>query len=310
MSNTENLWDEQLLWAKAELYMEEARKYERDTWLFPFWSTLSLEMLARAALSHIHPVLLASSNDRDCINLLYALNQSDKLTSTPIPRSIDISEVFSRCEQLIPEFVKEHQKFCNGLLGMRNEELHSGGVPFSDLDVQKWLPRYYECCTVLLTSLGKVLEDLVGKEEAEAGGRMIEAINDQAAKEVVGEIKAFAKVWESKSESDRKAASALAQSTSKRSEGHVVKCPACESSALLRGEQISSLPDEIGDDAIITREVILPTSFECSACGLRIQGHNKLHAAGLSSTFTKTAAHDPIEYYGIEYDYYEPDYND
>ena len=203
MSSTENLWDEQLLWAKAELYMDEARKYERNTFCFPFGRTLSLEMLARAALSHIHPVLLASSNDRDCVNLLYALGQSDKLASTPTPRSIDISEVFSRCEQLIPEFVKEHQKFCNGLLGMRNEELHSGGVPFNDLDVQKWLPRYYECCSILLTVLGKTLK-LVGKEEAEAGSSMIEAINDQAAKEVIGEIKAFAKVWESRNEQEAK----------------------------------------------------------------------------------------------------------
>jgi predicted RNA-binding Zn-ribbon protein involved in translation (DUF1610 family) len=109
---------------------------------------------------------------------------------------------------------------------------------------------------------------------------------------------------------ERKAASSLAQSVAKRSEGHVVKCPACASNALLRGERIAYLPDEVGDDAIVTRDVILPTSFECSACGLRIQGHNKLHAAGLSSTFTKTDVHDPIEYYGIERDYYEPDYND
>jgi hypothetical protein len=309
MSSTENLWDEQLLWAKAGLYVEEAQKYERDSWLFSFWATLSLEMLARAALSHIHPVLLASSNDRDCMNLLYALNQTDKLASPLTPRSIDISEVFSRCEQLIPEFVKEHQKFCNGLLGMRNEELHSGGTPFNDLDVQKWLPRFYECCTVLLAALGKTLEDLVGKEEAQAGRKMIEAVNDQAAKEVVGEIKAFAKVWESKPEKERKAASALSESTARRSDGHVVKCPACESKALLQGEIISSLPPEIGDDAIITREVILPTLFICSACGLRVQGHNRLHAAGLSSTFTKTAVHDPIEYYGIEYGYSEADYN-
>jgi hypothetical protein len=302
----ENLWDEQLLWAKAQLYLTEAYEYERDNWLFPFWCTLSLEMIARCAVSHVHPVLLASANDRDCSNLLYALSHPDKMGSTA-PKSIEISEVLARCEQLIPSFTKEHQRFCVGLMGRRNEELHSGGMPFSDLNLHKWLPRYYECCSILLDSLGQTLENLIGKEEASAANKMIAALNDEAAKEVQGEIKAFKKVWESKTPEQKQSATALADVSATRTQGHVVECPACSSRALLRGEEVSSLQDEIGENEIISRRVMLPTSFECSACGLSIQGHNKLHAAGLSDTYTKTSRHDPIEYYGL---YEEPDFNE
>lgn len=310
MESTENLWDEQLLWTKAKSYIDLALESDRESWLFPFWSTLALELLARAALSHIHPTLLASTSERDGKHLFYALNRVPK-AKTYIPKSIDSADVFSRCEEILEDFTKEHHLFCTGMIGRRNEELHSGGAPFVDLNVQAWLPRYYECCTIFLEFIGKNLIDFIGKQEAGAAEKMIKALSDDAAKEVTGEIKAFKKVWESKEKSAQVVAAKKASEASLRIHGHVVPCPACGSKALLHGEEVSGLPSQIDGDMIVARTVMLPVVFKCVACGLTIKGHNKLHAAGLGSTFTRTVRVDPVDYYGLEEPYEpEPDFND
>ncbi len=310
MESTENLWDEQLLWTKAKSYIDLAFKSDRESWLFPFWATLALELLARCAISHIHPTLLANTNERDGRHLVYALNRVPKAKNY-VPKSIDSADVFLRCEEILTGFTKEHHVFCTGMIGRRNEEVHSGGTPFLDLSIQAWLPRYYECCSVLLAFMEKNLVDFVGKQEAGAAVKMIKAVSDDAAKEVNGEIKAFKKVWEAKEKSEQQAAAKRAADLSRRSLGHVVLCPACGSQALLQGEEVSALPNQLDGDFIVSKTVMLPTAFECKACGLTIKGHNKLHAAGFGSTFTRTEHYDPVDFYGIEEQYEpEPDFNE
>ena len=66
-------WSEDSLFNKAKLYVEEMES-KPSGWQSGFWSALSLEILARAALSHISPVLLAS--DRNWRNLMHALGRS------------------------------------------------------------------------------------------------------------------------------------------------------------------------------------------------------------------------------------------
>lgn len=53
--------------------MERALNAPRDDDLFPFWSSLALEFLARATLAHVSPVLLAEVSEPDGRNLLHAL---------------------------------------------------------------------------------------------------------------------------------------------------------------------------------------------------------------------------------------------
>ena len=56
-------WSEEALFGKALLYIERMESYTADDWQFGFWSALSLELLARAALAHISPVLLADTKN-------------------------------------------------------------------------------------------------------------------------------------------------------------------------------------------------------------------------------------------------------
>ena len=47
---------------------------------------------------------------------------------------------------------------------------------------------------------------------------------------------------------------------------------------------------------------MLPSAFECIACGLRISGFSKLSAAGLGDAFTATSTFSVPEYFGLHTD--------
>lgn len=297
------LWTHDLLWAKARTYMDRALGEHRDNELFPFWSSLALEFLARATLAHVHPVLLASEGERDGRHILYALGFTPKVKNF-IPHSIPTADVFRRCEQIVPEFTAELAKFCSGIAGRRNEELHSGGLPFGGFANKLWLPRFYRSCEVLLHFQGKSLVELVGADEyVKAAYELMTADADAAAMSVRKEIAAHGTVWDAKGEDERNELEERARRSAEPSLGHVVACPACNCAALLRGDEIRQLPPRLEDDELVVRHEMLPTRFECSACGLKIEGHSQIHASGLGGVFTNTVRYDPMEYYAAsEYD--------
>ncbi|MGF6978116.1 hypothetical protein QFZ94_006631 [Paraburkholderia sp. JPY465] len=67
-------WSVGALLAKARLYAERMDRSEVTTPDYALESTICLEMLARAALASVSPVLLAE--ERDWRNLSYALGQT------------------------------------------------------------------------------------------------------------------------------------------------------------------------------------------------------------------------------------------
>lgn len=309
-SNPQSVWTYDLLWAKAVLYTERALAAPRESDLFPFWSSLALEFLARATLAGVSPTLLADTAEADGRHLLHALGLEPKVKAY-VPRSIGTAEVLSRCEQVVPSFTKEVESFCRGLINKRNEELHSGGTPFSALPNHSWLPRFYEATTVMLRQQGKTLTDLVGPEEARAAEVMLKAVADEAAKSVQKQIGAHAEVWRGKKEDERRSLGNAAALHARPYRGHVVPCPACGNPALVAGENITQQPPSLEQDSLVVRTSVLPTSFECRACGLTISGHSQLHAAGLGGQFTNTLRFDPVDYYAVdeEHDYPGDEYN-
>ncbi|RDJ97386.1 hypothetical protein [Cupriavidus lacunae] len=301
--NPQSLWTYDVLWSKARSYMERALAAPRDHELFPFWSSLALEFLARSALANVSPVLLAEVSEPDGRNLLHALGLEPKVKNF-VPKSIQTSEVLVRCEQIVPDFTKDIELFCRGFTNKRNEELHSGGMPFSALANHTWLPRFYEAATVLLAFQGKSLIELVGEDEAKAAEIMLKAVADETAKSVQKLINAHAEVWRNKDAKEQAQLITAAEKAARPSLGHVVICPACGSSALLTGEEIRQQPAVLEDEELVVRSFILPTELECEACGLTIKGHSQVYAAGLGSQFTNTTRYDPVDYYAEENDDY------
>jgi len=155
---------------------------------------------------------------------------------------------------------------------------------------------------IFLEFQGIALADFVGSEEAKAAEVMLKAVADEAAKSVNKQISAHAEVWKAKKEEERLKMSAVAKRYSHPSRGHVVSCPSCQSPALVTGEEVSRQPAVLEDEELVVRSNVLPTKFECRACGLEFEGHSLLHASGLGGQFTNKTSFDPVEYYAYSED--------
>ncbi|WP_027681680.1 hypothetical protein [Rhizobium leguminosarum] len=306
-------WDAEALFVKAQRYAE--RMAEADGWEHALWSSLSLELLARAALSNVSPALLAD-NDKNWSSLFHALGfqPTEKMFA---PKSISVTEVFKRLAAIFPgSFLQENESFCVQHTGRRNSELHSGEAVFEGSLGSTWQPRFYAACKALLSTMGLTLEDFVGGSEAEIAEKLIAAAADQSAKAVKADVEAHRKVWLAMSEEERTSLTEAATLWAMRYDGHRVDCPACGSIALVRGEAIAPAVVKLNHEEglIVETQDYLPSQFECVACRLKIQGLSRLAAVdgNLANRFKNTSTYDAAEYYAPEDDHagYEDDNNE
>lgn len=297
-------WSSKQLFAKALRYVERMEEEDSDSWEHALWSSLALELLARAALANVSPSLLADlrprgSGELPWHNLYYSLGYVPKGRQHSA-RSIDANEVFSRLGEIFSEFTKDDQSFCKRHSGRRNAELHSGETPFDGVDGINWHAEFYKACTLLLSSMGLSLMEFVGEEKAGMAEKLISAAADKAAKSVLGDVAASAKQWMALDKNDQVAALTHAKAWASKQYGHRVECPSCRAVSLVFGDPISAPHQVLEDDAITETQEYLPDRFECVACGLKILGLAKLTAVKLSSRYKKTVIYDAAEYYAPE----------
>jgi len=88
-----NPWSADTLLAKAQLYIEQMDSTVADEWKYGLWSALTLELLARAALANISPVLLA--DPQNWRNIMHALGNAPTAKKFS-PTSIGTKEVLVR----------------------------------------------------------------------------------------------------------------------------------------------------------------------------------------------------------------------
>ena len=98
---------------------------------------------------------------------------------------------------------------------------------------------------------------------------MIDSLKDATAKSVRQDIDAHRTVWSNRSGEDRRKAVSDAESRATPDEGHRATCPACGSMALVQGTEFGPVDTRLGEDEIIEKQEMYPSSFECFACGLR-----------------------------------------
>ena len=295
-AKTVHPWSKEALLAKAQRYAQEMLSHSRDDWRFGLTSTFVLEFLARAALANTSPALLA--DPKSWGNLYFSLGHTPN-TQKFIPKSIDISEVFSRLRDIVPIFTSELEGFCAKHVSLRNEELHAGTTPFDGLSTN-WLAKFYETSAVLLESIGEQLVLLVGEKESKVAAKLISASKDESAKAVAKAISDHKTVWESKIAEEQKKLTRKASAWATRQAGHRVICPACANEALVTGGPISGPIRKLDGDLIVEAQEYLPSKFECIACQLKIAGLSQLSACGLGATYKSTSTYDAAEYYAPE----------
>ena len=192
-AKTMHPWSMDSFLAKAQIYTEDMLSHSRDEWQYGLGSTFVLEFLGRAALAKVSPALLAEASSWN--NIYFSLGGAPT-TKKFVPKSIDITSVFSRLKEIEPSFT-EFEGFAAQHVNRRNEELHSGATPFGGA-VTSWLAQYYETCQVLLATMGLTLEFLFGVDDEQFAKELIAASHDESAKAVMKSVAAHKTVWESK----------------------------------------------------------------------------------------------------------------
>lgn len=301
-------WSSAALLSKALRYAQEMQPLSREDWRFGLTSAFVLEFLARSALAATSPVLLADTKDWN--NIYYALGKQPTAQKF-IPKSVDASSVLARLREIVPAFTTELEGFAAQHITRRNEELHSGSIPFEGLPTT-WLAPFYQTCRVLLAPLSRDLDYLFGPDEAKLAEKLIAAWRDESAKAVQKAIAAHKTVWDTKDAAERKDLAQKATVWATRHNGHRVACPACGSEALVVGTAAAAPVKRLSDDLIVEVQDHLPTKFECVACTLKIAGLSQLTACGLGATYKSTSTYDASDYYAPEdqHEQFEDDNNE
>jgi len=296
------------MWGFDELFHKSAALARRglnhpepDSSEVPLWCFVSLELLARAALSKTNIALLADPTDGN--NILYACG----FPSTKSPKSIPAKTVFHRCTIICPQFTTLEYDTCMLWMNQRNEELHTGALALDSLGTSEWMPRFFQIADILLQLMGKSLEDYVGTDHVATATTMIEALSEESKKVAYAEIKTAKEAFQSEEISVRlrrieEGIELRKKDYSSRVVGYELECPACEGPAIVTGDIVRSTLPHDDDGDFVQEDVRIPTKLECYACDLELVGHPLLHAIGQGNQFTKTDYLDPKDYYGIEFD--------
>lgn len=289
-------WQRDALWAKAVLFMSRAISEDREDDAFGLWAAMGLELLARATVAKVSPLLLAEP-ERDQRNVLHHFG-----FGSGTPKSLATAQVLTLCRTLAPDFTEDEFKAASALINRRNDELHTGEAAFSSFPTQAWLPGFYRCCKILSEFQGESLETLFGAEEAKAAAEILKKIEEGILGKVKGLIAAHAKVFAGKDSDEQKrlADDAGKQGLSLAHHGHHrVKCPSCSSVATVQGDDFGGERVEHGDGVITVRQSVVPMRFACPACELKLAGYTELLAAGVADHFTRRTEYSPEEYYEL-----------
>jgi hypothetical protein len=293
-------WSADAIYNKAKVYAQRAHDEPVESALFGFWMSLALELLARAALSEIHPVLLADPQDHE--NIYYAFGIEPK---NP-PKSIPAKALFSRCLTFIVGFTERMRIHCLIMADRRNSELHSGVAAFEEIDNSSWLPQTYEVMEILLVHLKRDFADFLG----EHGTVAVESLKDRRdtiKREVQEKLAVARRAYDALDVAEKERRSAVTASAidawiKANKLRRKCKCPACGERAVMSGEIVGRTPARIDQDAgTISREIrVLPNQLNCASCKVALKSYQELREAGLGDIYTLGEEEDPIAFFGIE----------
>ena len=305
------MWNYDSLYKKAKFFVRKGLEHEEPhSTEVPLWCILSLELLARATLSRVNTALLAEL--RDEMSILTACG----FPSKKAPSSVTAKGAFHRCVVVCEDFSEEDYKRCIEWLNWRNEELHTGSLPFDELKTSEWLPDFFRICNILLEKNETNLENFLGIKNSGTAEKMIESLSHQKRAYAHAEVKEKKAKFDALSVEDRleriKQGSAKAKTPgSLRARSKEITCPSCEGVALVVGNLIRSTTPRDHKGQLVQDDIWLPTVLGCYCCGLKLDGHAYVSALGFGDQFLTKDVLDPKDYYEIEfapYDSYEPDY--
>ncbi|MFT7632349.1 MAG: hypothetical protein ACI87E_003401 [Mariniblastus sp.] len=308
--------DRDTLYAKSQVYIRRGFRAQsaKDNEEYQLWASLSLELLGKAALAHVHPALVA---DPQHYQSVFAACGRQISSDT---RTITAKTLYSRLGHLEKAFDKRHQEFCNQISIRRNSELHSGESPFSGMSAEAWEREFWGAAVTLLEMQGETLESWLGTEEAKAPAKIAEQAEKALEWGVKARVTRFKEDFE-KSHQDPEIRKTTREDSIKLQSidlnwdsSQRATCPACQSHGFLWGtlwgEEVVDTEDGwsgIDETGEVYEEWPMETveksfsveAFWCPVCQLKLYGTKEIASAELPDEFTHTDVRE------LEY---EPDY--
>jgi hypothetical protein len=302
-------FDTEALFSKSKVYIERAINAERDGNLtdFQLWASLSLELLGKAALASVHPVLVADPDNPD--SLFAACGKP----FSPKRRSIAAKTVFERLGHICKHFLKEEQDFCMEMANRRNAELHSGELPYVGMRPIAWVPKMWKVCKVVLEVQGKTLSEWLGAEAAIVAEEAITkapTVHVVESKMRVHKAK-FEKKYPAEADKEQIRSSTTFDLSSfmplfrnvDAEAFEAEKCPCCGCEGGVAGEKWNGEITDANDPDEPWLELVdsfyVTSAMRCKVCELRLDGRDELEIAGVTEEFIRTEVREPD---------YEPDY--
>jgi hypothetical protein len=296
-------YDHGALWLKAKLFLNRAMSESEDR---PFeeralWASLALELLAKAALARVSPLLIAEPTE-DGTNLLIA---SGLVEGDARFTSVRAKTLYSRCHKAFKPF---NEAEASKITHARNEYLHGSAAGFTSMPPVAWWPRYWTLAVILVSALERSIEDLVGGDRAPTvdqhllqNKKNVEHRTEmliERAKQRLAQFKAG--TLPARVAADWSPGSNLTAGL-RYSEGET--CPACGGWGNIEGDE--SIQIEVRyeqDDYEMHVDVIASSDyFSCSNCGLVLDTYELVEQAGLNTTFETAGGSEDIADYEGDY---------
>lgn len=289
-------FDHDALWMKAKLLV--ARSFDasdRDAFdESALWAACSLELLGKAALSKVNPLLIADPTD-DGKSLLIAAGLSTDFSGF---KSIQAKAVFARCAKAFRPFDAAR---AGRIAGNRNVELHSGTPGFGGMHEDSWWQTFWAEAAILVQSQDLTLEDLVGADRVDTVEAFL-ARNRESIRLRVESL--LERAGQRLQLLDSAALSAKVDYELRSHEAMLsgehytsIKCPVCgNQAATLYGDFVleSEVHFDEEDGFPWATSEVAAESFSCDRCGLVLLSEEFLAEAGLPDTFEVEAEYQPV----------------
>ncbi len=264
--------------------------------------SLSAELLWRAVLAKINPLLLAGGDGADDRRMaIKALLRGDR--GNKAVKSIPTKEVGLRCLDLVDQFDATTHAAFKRLSEARNGDLHSGADPWRFSPSPKWLEDFYLLAQQGTAALAMTLKDFLGDSTAEEAISLLqerEDVLDAKIKEALGLAKQrFAHLEEPERERRSLESQRVADAHALGYFGKAC-CPACGHIGILQYRSLSFGEPRIEEGSVLQEERRLPIGFSCVVCELRLIGNPTLRHVDLGEIELHLTVSSPFEFFGID----------
>ncbi|RDV11009.1 hypothetical protein DXK94_07560 [Arthrobacter sp. RT-1] len=285
-------YDHESLWLKAKLFLNRAmdddgsRSFDEQA----LWASLALELLAKAALCKVSPVLIAEPTE-DGKNVLAAAGLGG---ADPVFTSVRATTIFVRCKRAFPPFNADKAK---KIALSRNEYLHGGGIGFGVIPADNWWADFWSVASILVDAQDKTIAELVGATREGQAASYLARNKTYMADRLESLISRAQQRFAQKEQGNlppreqkqwRSAAALIAEMDYSVNEA----CPACGNEGTLEGDYISETRLEGYDDPHMSESDswgvadINSEYFSCESCQLILDTYELIELSELPDEFT------------------------